>query len=166
VETRRFYSASLHLPRYKYNKPREHHEPGEKSKRKEKHRELKHFKTTQYFLESVMTFPSPFMRFHSPPTGTGSGGRTRLRNKSGRHPPPSQTNLLLSEGAPFSETSLSTSGLAENGGAGSADDDGLGVREDGGNVKAARALHVHEERARSWDQSLAVRSDIAICMPA
>ena len=35
-----------------------------------------------------------------------------------------------------------------------ADDDGLRVREDGGDGEAAGALDVHEEGARSWDQSL------------
>lgn len=45
------------------------------------------------------------------------------------------------------QTGLTASWLAEDGRAGSALDDGLGVREDGGDVEAAWALYVHEVRA-------------------
>jgi hypothetical protein len=44
--------------------------------------------------------------------------------------------------------------LAQDGGASLADDDGLGVREDGGDGEAAGALDIHEERSGSRDQSL------------
>jgi hypothetical protein len=62
--------------------------------------------------------------------------------------------LLSAERTSLGETGLSTSGLAENGSAGSADNDGLGVGEDGGDVEASRALNVHEERAGSRHKGL------------
>lgn len=46
--------------------------------------------------------------------------------------------------------------MAENGSASLADDDGLGVRENGGDGEAAGALDIHEERPGSRDQSLVV----------
>lgn len=64
------------------------------------------------------------------------------------------TCLLPPERAALSETSLATSRLAEEGGAARADDDGLGVREDGGDGEAAGALDVHEEGAGSRHKSL------------
>jgi len=62
--------------------------------------------------------------------------------------------LLSSERAALSQTSLSTSRLAEDSRAAGADDNGLCVRENGRNGEAARALDVHEERAGSWDKVL------------
>ena len=53
--------------------------------------------------------------------------------------------LLSSEGAALGETGLATSWLAKDLRAAGADDDGLCVREDGGDGEAARALDVHEE---------------------
>lgn len=66
------------------------------------------------------------------------------------------TSLLSSERATLCETSLTTGWLAEDGRAASADDNGLGVGEDGGDGEAAWALDVHEERARSWHKGLVV----------
>lgn len=64
------------------------------------------------------------------------------------------SSLLSSERATLGESGLTTGGLAENGGATLADDDGLGVGEDGGDDEAARALDVHEEGAGGGDQGL------------
>lgn len=66
------------------------------------------------------------------------------------------TSLLSSERATLCETGLTTGRLAEDGGAASADDNGLGVGEDGGDGEAAGALDVHEERARGWHKGLVV----------
>lgn len=55
------------------------------------------------------------------------------------------SRLLPAEGAALGQTGLATGGLAEDGRAAGADDDGLGVREDGGDGEAAGALDVHEE---------------------
>jgi len=46
--------------------------------------------------------------------------------------------------------------LAKDLGAAGADNDGLGVREDGGDGEASGALDVHEERAGAGDKSLKV----------
>ena len=62
--------------------------------------------------------------------------------------------LLPAERAALGKTGLATGGLAEDLGAAGADNDGLGVREDGGDGEAAGALDVHEERTRSRDQEL------------
>jgi hypothetical protein len=70
--------------------------------------------------------------------------------QSGRSP------LLPAERASLGQAGLSTSRLAENGGAGAADDNGLGVREDGGDVEATGALDVHEERAGAGHKGLKV----------
>lgn len=66
------------------------------------------------------------------------------------------TSLLPAERAALGETGLATGGLAQDGGAALADDDGLGVGEDGGDGEAARALDVHEERARGGHKGLRV----------
>lgn len=71
----------------------------------------------------------------------------------GRHDVQSSP-LLSPERAALGKTGLATGGLAQNLGAAGADDDGLCVREDGGDGEAARALDVHEERAWAWDKSL------------
>lgn len=63
-------------------------------------------------------------------------------------------HLLSSERATLGQSSLTTSRLAENGGASLADDDGLGVGENGGDGEAAGALDVHEERAGGGDKGL------------
>jgi len=62
--------------------------------------------------------------------------------------------LLPPERAALGETSLATCGLAEDLRAALADDDALGVREDGGDGEAAGALYVHEEGAWCWDEGL------------
>ena len=56
-------------------------------------------------------------------------------------------DLLPPERAAFCEPSFPTRGLAQHGRAAAADDDGLGVREDGCDGEAAGALDVHEEGA-------------------
>lgn len=61
---------------------------------------------------------------------------------------------LLAERASLSEASLTTGGLAQNVAAGTAEHNGLGVREDSGDLHAAGALDVHEEAVGSLDQSL------------
>lgn len=65
------------------------------------------------------------------------------------------TRLLPAEGAALSEAGLATGGLAQHSRAALADDDGLGVRENGGDGEAAGALDVHEERAGTGDEGLA-----------
>lgn len=63
--------------------------------------------------------------------------------------------LLSSERAALCETSLSSGRLAQNGRASSTDDNGLGVREDGGDGEAAGALDIHEEGSGSRYKGLA-----------
>lgn len=63
-------------------------------------------------------------------------------------------HLLSSERATLGKSGLTTGGLAENGGASLADDDGLGVGENGGDGEAAGALDVHEERSGGGDEGL------------
>jgi len=57
------------------------------------------------------------------------------------------SRLLPAERAALSQTGLATGGLAEDSRAAGADNDGLGVREDGGDGEATGALDVHEEGA-------------------
>lgn len=64
------------------------------------------------------------------------------------------SRLLSPERAALGETGFASGRLAENLGAAGADDDGLCVREDGGDGEAAGALDVHEEGARAGDESL------------
>jgi hypothetical protein len=64
------------------------------------------------------------------------------------------SSLLPAERAALSQTGLATGGLAQDGGASLADDDGLGVREDGGDGEAAGALDVHEEGSGSGHKGL------------
>jgi hypothetical protein len=54
-------------------------------------------------------------------------------------------SLLLAERAALGKACFSTCGLAEDGRAASTDDDGLCVRENGGDREAAGALDVHEK---------------------
>lgn len=61
---------------------------------------------------------------------------------------------LSAEGAALSETGTTTSGLAQDGGAGRAENDSLSMAEDSGNVEAARALNVHEVGVRRLHKSL------------
>lgn len=61
---------------------------------------------------------------------------------------------LATEAASLRQSGLSSGGLAEHNIAGSAEDDGLGVGEDGGDVKAAGALDVHEEAVGRLDKAL------------
>jgi hypothetical protein len=58
---------------------------------------------------------------------------------------PSEIALLPSERAALCETCLATSWLAQDLRASLANDNGLSVREDGGDCEAAWALDVHEE---------------------
>jgi len=62
--------------------------------------------------------------------------------------------LLPAERAALGKTGLTTGGLAEDLGAAGADNDGLGVREDGGDGEAAGALDVHEEGAGTGHKGL------------
>src|SRR5690554_6199991 len=70
-----------------------------------------------------------------------------------RKQPPSD-RLLPPERAALSESGLATGRLAEDSRAALADDDGLGVGEDGGDGEAAGALDVHEERAGAGHKGL------------
>ena len=54
----------------------------------------------------------------------------------------------------FRESSLAPGGLAQDRGASDAEDDGLGVAEDGRDLVAAGALDVHEEGVGVLDQPL------------
>ena len=56
-----------------------------------------------------------------------------------------KADLLPSEGTTLCETSLATSRLAQNCRAASADDDGLCMREDGGDSEASGAFDIHEK---------------------
>lgn len=62
--------------------------------------------------------------------------------------------LLSPERAALSQPGLATGGLAQDGGAALADDDGLSVREDGSDGEAAGALDVHEEGPGRGDKGL------------
>jgi len=62
--------------------------------------------------------------------------------------------LLPPERTALSQPRLSSGWLAQDGRARAADDDGLGVGEDGGDVETSWALDVHEERAWGWDKCL------------
>jgi hypothetical protein len=62
--------------------------------------------------------------------------------------------LLPAERAALGKTGLATGGLAEDLGAAGADNDGLGVGEDGGDGEAAGALDVHEEGAGTGHKGL------------
>jgi len=53
--------------------------------------------------------------------------------------------LLFPKRASLSQPGLSPGGLAKNSSARTADDDGLGVREDGSDIEAPWALNIHEE---------------------
>ena len=64
------------------------------------------------------------------------------------------SRLLSPERAALRESGLATGGLAKDGRATGTNDDGLGVREDGGDGEAAGALDVHEERAGRRHKSL------------
>lgn len=70
------------------------------------------------------------------------------------------SRLLPAERAALSQTGLATGGLAEDGRAAGADNDGLGVREDGGDGEASGALDVHEEGAGLGHKGL--HSDIQV----
>lgn len=66
-----------------------------------------------------------------------------------------KTNLrLLTERAALGQASLTTGGLRKDLSARAANNDGLGVREDGGDGEATRALDVHEERVGVLHKSL------------
>eukprot|EP00178_Gracilaria_changii_P013258 TRINITY_DN37472_c0_g5_i1.p1 TRINITY_DN37472_c0_g5~~TRINITY_DN37472_c0_g5_i1.p1 ORF type:complete len:243 (+),score=14.38 TRINITY_DN37472_c0_g5_i1:106-834(+) len=61
---------------------------------------------------------------------------------------------LLTEGASLRESRLPAGGLAQDGRARSAHHDSLGVAENGGDVEASGALHVHEEAVGALNQPL------------
>jgi hypothetical protein len=67
-------------------------------------------------------------------------------------------SLLSSERAALGQSGLSSRRLAEHSCASLADDDGLGVGEDGGDREAAGALDVHKEGPRSRHKKLRVAS--------
>lgn len=62
--------------------------------------------------------------------------------------------LLPPKRASLGQAGLPARGLAQHGAASPADDDGLGVREDGRDGEAAGAFDVHEEGARGGDELL------------
>jgi hypothetical protein len=66
----------------------------------------------------------------------------------------STSRLLSAERAALGQAGLTTGRLAKDLGAAGADNDGLGVREDGGDGEATGALDVHEEGARAGDKHL------------
>jgi hypothetical protein len=66
----------------------------------------------------------------------------------------SALRLLSPERASLSESGLSSGRLAEHGGASGADNNCLGVREDGGDCEAAGALDIHEEGSGSRHECL------------
>ena len=72
----------------------------------------------------------------------------------GKETCPDASSLLSSERAALGESGLTTGRLAKDGGAALADDNGLGVGEDGGDDEAAGALDVHEEGSGGGDKSL------------
>jgi hypothetical protein len=61
--------------------------------------------------------------------------------------------LLDTEQGSSSEAGLTSSGLAQEGGATVAHHDSLGVAENGGDVHASLAADIHEERVGRLDQS-------------
>lgn len=69
--------------------------------------------------------------------------------------------LLPPERATFRQASLASRRLAQDRRAAAADDDGLGVREDGRDREAAGALDVHEEGARGGHEGL---GSIGLCV--
>jgi hypothetical protein len=64
------------------------------------------------------------------------------------------TSLLPPERASLGESCLATRWLAKDLRATGAYNNGLGVREDGGDCEATGALDVHEEGARNWHKCL------------
>ncbi|KAI3477263.1 hypothetical protein L1887_61080 [Cichorium endivia] len=63
-------------------------------------------------------------------------------------------NAKYDRASALGQAGLTTGGLREHLGARAADNDGLGVREDGGDGEAAGALDVHEERVGVLHKSL------------
>lgn len=79
----------------------------------------------------------------------------RRRRKLGFKTMQKNTNLrLLTERAALGQTSLTTGRLREDLSARAANNNSLGVREDGGDGEATRALDVHEERVGVLHKSL------------
>ena len=68
-----------------------------------------------------------------------------------------RSTLLPPERAALCQTRLAAGGLAQHLRAAGADDDGLGVREDGGDGEAAGTLDVHEEGSWAGDEGLSSR---------
>lgn len=87
-----------------------------------------------------------------------SSSSTKRYHNRHRHPLPlplfTSFYLLPPKRAPLRQSRLPTSRLAQHGRAAAADDDGLGVREDGRDCEAAGALDVHEEGAGGWYEGL------------
>jgi len=81
---------------------------------------------------------------------------TLCRRKKENPPRVEGHHLLSPERAALGESRLTTGGLAENGRASLADDNGLGVGENSGDGEAAGALDVHEERPGSGHKGLSI----------
>jgi len=87
-----------------------------------------------------LDLPHPFITSHTP---------LAISHAIARSQP-----LLSPERASLCESSLATCRLAQHLRAAGADNDGLSVREDGGDGEAAGALDVHEEGSRAGDERL------------
>merc|ERR1719420_2746978 len=85
--------------------------------------------------------------------GGGRRGGGGARGRLGRPETPALV-ALPAEGAALGEARAPARRLAQDGGAGPADDDRLRVREDGRDVEAPLALDVHEERVGRLHQPL------------
>jgi hypothetical protein len=72
------------------------------------------------------------------------------------------SRLLAAERAALGKTGLATGGLAKNGRAAGADNNGLGVGEDSGDGEAAGALDVHEEGAGLGHKGLQSNIQVSI----
>jgi hypothetical protein len=91
--------------------------------------------------------------------GRYNGGSTDKRRQQGMrlsHPYvlPLPLLHLPPEGAALGELGLTAGGLAQDGAAGGAKDDGGGVGEDGGDLETAGTLHIHEERIGRLNETL------------
>jgi len=75
-------------------------------------------------------------------------GKRFNSNRSSKKTRQGAIHLFPSERAAFCESGLSAGRLAQDGRTAGADDDGLGVGEDGGDGEATGALDVHEKG--SW----------------
>lgn len=116
------------------------------------------------FLSVLLCFRSSLPdRNHSPTPFiylivTNNSRKPQLPRVRSCSPPPLLRppfhHLLPPERAPFRQPRLPARRLAQHGRAAAADDDGLGVREDGRDGEAAGALDVHEEGAGGRHEGL------------